>query len=175
MILFCIVLRIKETYENFKTLVQLTKLNEIRFKFLADLKLILLDNGQQTATATYPCPCCFITLHELKNFDKMVDENHPNNNEENLNLKRYKHLKEDYLQFKSMGNDKKQAKHCHSTVHHPLFIEEDNDEDNDMYALQKCVPPELHLLQGFVNHLFWDAIVKIDGVGKKRVCCGQIN
>ena len=37
-----------------------------------------------------------------------------------------------------------------------------------MYVLQKCVPPELHLLQGFVNHLFWDGIVKIDGIGKEK-------
>ena len=61
LILLCMVPRIKETYENFKTLVQLTKLNEIPFKFLADLKLVLLANGQQTATATYPYPYCFIT------------------------------------------------------------------------------------------------------------------
>ena len=106
--------------------------------------------------------------HELKNFHKMIDENHPNNNEENLNLKRHKHLKEDYLQFKSMDKDKKQVKHCHSTVHHPLVIEEENDEDYAMYVLQKSVPPELHLFQGFVNHLFWDGIVKIDGIGKEN-------
>lgn len=37
-----------------------------------------------------------------------------------------------------------------------------------MYVLQKCVPPELPLLQGFVNHLFWDGIVKIDGIGKEK-------
>ena len=36
------------------------------------------------------------------------------------------------------------------------FVFENNDEDDDMYVIQKCVPPELHLLQGFVNHLFWD-------------------
>ena len=161
--------RIKETYENFNVLVQLTKLNEIPFKFLADLKLVLLANGQQTATATYPCPYCFITLHELKNFHKMIDGNHPNNNEENLNLKRHNHLKGDYSQFKSMDNDKKRAKHCHSTVHHPLFIEEDNDEDYYTYVLQKCVPPKLHLLQGFVNHLFRDGVVKIYGIGKEKV------
>ena len=32
-----------------------------------------------------------------------------------------------------------------------------------MYVLQKCVLPELHLLQGFTNHLFWSGIVPIVG------------
>lgn len=36
LILLCIVPDIKETYGNFKTLVELTKLNEIPFKFVLD-------------------------------------------------------------------------------------------------------------------------------------------
>ena len=45
-------------------------------------------------------------------------------------------------------------------------MEVNNDEHDDMYVIEKCVPPELHLLQGFVNHLFWNGIVKIVGLGK---------
>lgn len=32
-----------------------------------------------------------------------------------------------------------------------------------MYVLQKCILPELHLLQGFTNHLFWNGIVPLVG------------
>ncbi|CAH0555061.1 unnamed protein product [Brassicogethes aeneus] len=63
LLLLGIVPWIKETYDNFKILVELTKLNEIPFKFLGDLKLVLLVNGQQTATASYTCPYCFVTLN----------------------------------------------------------------------------------------------------------------
>ncbi|CAB0039995.1 unnamed protein product [Trichogramma brassicae] len=36
---------------------------------------------------------------------------------------------------------------------------EEDDEDDDLYVIEKCVLPELHLLQGFVNHLFWKGLV----------------
>lgn len=168
LLLLGIVPRIKETYDNFKILVELTKLNEIPFKFVGDLKLVLLVNGQQTATAFYPCPYCFVTLNELKSYDKMIEENYIRSDDKNLDLKTYKHLKDDYFKFKSLGNDKKKAKECHSTINHPLFIEDGTTEDDNLYVLQKCIPPELHLLQGFVNHLFWDGIVKIEEIGKER-------
>lgn len=43
----------------------------------------------------------------------------------------------------------------------PLF-----NEDNDIYVVQKCVIPELHILQGFVNHLFWNGLVPL--IGRER-------
>ncbi|KAL7297470.1 hypothetical protein TKK_0009840 [Trichogramma kaykai] len=51
------------------------------------------------------------------------------------------------------------AKDCHSTVNHPLFVREGDDKDDNMYVIQKCILPELHLLQGFVNYLFWNGLV----------------
>lgn len=33
------------------------------------------------------------------------------------------------------------------------------NESYDTYVLEKCILLELHLLQGFVNHLFWKGIV----------------
>ena len=53
-----------------------------------------------------------------------------------------------------MGKDKKQAALCHSTVNLPLF-----DEEDDLSVLEKCPLPEMHLMQGFVNHLFWNGLV----------------
>ena len=49
------------------------------------------------------------------------------------------------------------AKEYFSTINPPLFIEKD-----DVYVIQKCVV-ELHILQGYVNHLFWDGLVPLFG------------
>lgn len=46
----------------------------------------------------------------------------------------------------------------HSTINPPLL-----EEDDSTYVIEKCVIPELHLLQGFVNHVFWDGIVPLVG------------
>ena len=53
---------------------------------------------------------------------------------------------------------KKNAKECYTIINKPLFKENDN-----MLVIDKCVIPELHVLQGFVNHLFWTGIVSILG------------
>ena len=57
-----------------------------------------------------------------------------------------------------MGNNKKNAKLCHSIINQPLF--EENDE---VYVLEKCIIPELHILQGYVNHLFWNCLLPLVG------------
>lgn len=152
LILLCIVPNIKETYENVKKIVELTQLNDIPFKFVSDFKLLLIAIGQQTATATYPCPYCFVKLNELQNHDV-----------QSIELKTFKHLKQDYTKFKSSGKDKKNAPQCHSVVNHPLFVKEDDDEDDNIHVIEKCILPELHLLQGFVNHLFWNGLVPLVG------------
>ncbi|GLV33226.1 hypothetical protein CBL_08394 [Carabus blaptoides fortunei] len=109
-----------ETYENVKTLFELTKVNEIPFKFNSDLKLILIINGQQTATATYPCPYCFITLSEMHTFGKLTGDADKEESMEidvdDIILKTFKNLKDDYNKFKCFGKDKKYAKECHSTT-----------------------------------------------------------
>lgn len=46
----------------------------------------------------------------------------------------------------------------------PLF-----DDDDSVPVLQKCIIPELHILQGFVNHLFWTALVPLLGKEKAPV------
>lgn len=47
---------------------------------------------------------------------------------------------------------------CHNTINAPLF-----NEDKDKYVIEKCLIPELHILQGFVNHMFWDGLVPLLG------------
>lgn len=167
LILLCVVPQIKESYDNVKLLFDLTKINNIPFKFVSDFKLLLVVNGQQTASAMYPCPYCFITLHDMK---KHPYDNHFNasNNarsndsleetESTINLKTFGDLRSDFEKFLLSGNNKKFCKECHSTINLPLF-----NENNDVCVLQKCVIPELHILQGFVNHLFWRGLVPLLG------------
>lgn len=78
-------------------------------------------------------------------------------------LKTYGDLKKNYEQFYTynscMGeNKKKHSQQCHSTIHHPLLIENDST-----FILQKCIVLELHVLQGFVNHLFWNGLIPLVG------------
>lgn len=66
LILLCIVPDVKETYTNIQLLFNLTNINKIPFKLVCDFKVLLIINGQQTASSMYPCPYCFVTLHDLK-------------------------------------------------------------------------------------------------------------
>ena len=153
LIMICCVPDVDESYENIRLLFELTQINKITFKFSADFKVILIVNGKQTATSKYPSPYCFITLNELR---EKYEEECPE--ERCLRLMTYGDLRDNNNKFKIYGNDKKYAKECRSCINPPLF-----DEDNKVCVFEKCVPPELHLLQGFVNHLFWDGLVPLLG------------
>lgn len=48
-------------------------------------------------------------------------------------------------------------------VNYPLLVAEGDEEDANMYVLEKCPLPELHLLQGLVNHLFWKGVLPAVG------------
>lgn len=76
-------------------------------------------------------------------------------------LKTYGDLRQDYQKFIALGGDKKSAKVNNSTVNPPLF-----DEPDDMPVIEKCVTPELHILQGLVNHIFWKGLVPL--LGKEK-------
>lgn len=152
--LLCIVPQIKETYANLKLLFDLIKLNEIYCKFVSDFKVVLIINGQQTATSTFPCPYCFITLKDLENYADLQNETN-----EIGELKTYGDLKRDNYKFKEIySQEKKFAKNCNNSINPPLF-----EESDDTSVLKKCIIPELHIMQGIVNHLFWKGLVCMVG------------
>lgn len=155
LILLCIVPQIKETYNNVKLLFNLVEINDIVFRFVCDLKLLLIVNGQQTATSTYPCPYCYITLGDLR---KKTDYF---TNDDVSTSKTYKNLRDDYEKFCSLNNIKSKAPECDSTANQPIF-----EEADDICVSEKCPVPQLHLMQGFVNHLFWNGLVPL--VGEER-------
>lgn len=159
LIIICIVPQIKETYDNIKLLFDLIDINKIAFRFVSDLKVLLIINGQQTATATFPCPYCFISLSDLR--DRSTDLKRDTHT---VRLKTFKDLDEDFQKFKAFDKIKAKAKECHSTINEPLFVEEEN-----VYVIQKCVIPELHVIQGYVNHVFWDGLVPLVGEEKALI------
>lgn len=168
LILLCTVPNIKETYENVKLLFELTNLDNLSCKFVSDFKLMLMVNGQQTATSMYPCPYCHISLSELRNvklIDSKISSEIVSENKDTqgvrLKPKTFGDLKEDYQKYAENGKNKKKSKDYHSTVNLPLF-----DESDEMPVIRKCIVPELHILQGFVNHLFWQGLVPL--VGRER-------
>ncbi|CAH0552491.1 unnamed protein product [Brassicogethes aeneus] len=163
LIMICIVPDIKETYNNIKFLFDLVKLNEVSFKFVSDFKLLLIINGQQTATSMFPCPYCSISLKDLRNFHKIADCQILGH-DKSKSLKTYGDLKQDCAKYVSLGKSKKMSKESHSVINEPIFY-----EDKDVKVLEKCYIPELHLLQGFVNHLFWNGLVLVLGREKALI------
>lgn len=66
LLMLAVVPNIKETYDNIKLLFDLIQINNIPFKFVSDFKVILIVNGQQTASSSYPSPYCFVSLDDLR-------------------------------------------------------------------------------------------------------------
>ncbi|XP_043469388.1 uncharacterized protein LOC122503046 [Leptopilina heterotoma] len=156
LLMLCIVPDIKESYENLKTLFEITGINKIPFKFVADFKLMLIVNGLQTASATYPCPYCFIKLKESKK-SCAEDDVIVSAEGDFAKLRTYGDIRKDYETFVKLKKNKKKAPESYSNINEPLFY----DEEDDKFVVDKCVVPELHLLQGFVNHLFFDGLVPL--------------
>jgi hypothetical protein len=165
LILVCVVPEIKETYDNVKILWDLTKLNQIPFKFVSDYKLLLILIGQQTACSSYPCPFCFITLTDLRSgvegepmqcLERGSEDLYIS--EKCLKLKTFGDIKKSYDNFKLSNCDKKLAKNCHSTINLPIF-----EEPDEMTIIEKAIIPELHEIQGMVNHIFFDGLVPLLG------------
>lgn len=175
-ILLCIVPSVLETYDNLQILFNLTNINNISFKFVSDLKLLLTVNGQQTASSMFPCPYCFVSLKDLqyKSNDAVLNSENDSTTDvhdgDSTELKTYGHLKKDFEKYKLAGKRKIKARMCHSTVNPSLIKESD-----EIYILEKCIVPELHLMQGFVNHLFWDGLVKLVGREKALIWPKKLN
>ena len=101
--MICLVPDIKETYENLKLLFDLTELNKIPFKFVLDNKVVLISAGLQTATATYPCPYCDVTLKMLRGQEPLP---------ETFTYRTFGNIKDCYSKYNEEGGKKGNAKFC---------------------------------------------------------------
>lgn len=71
----------------------------------------------------------------------------------------------DYKKYCVPRKNKRYSEECHSIINLPLFV-----EDSDISVLRKIVIPELHFLQGFVNHLFRKDLVVLLCRDKSLFC-----
>lgn len=147
-ILLCVVPECKESYENMELLFRITDVNKIQFLFAADFKLLLITIGLQTSRSSFPCPFCLVPLRIITS---SVDEDRSTDGEGHLFEQRtFGLLEADWKQFvDDFSSLKENGKHCHSTVHQSLVV-----ENPAVAVVDKCPPEELHLLQGFVEHTF---------------------
>ena len=153
-VLLCLVPKCKETHSNMKKLIELTNLNRISFLFVSDLKLLLITLGCQCSSSSFPCPYCLVPK---KHLGSSVDEN-------DWDIVVYEERtfgsidKNQQLFTDIYSSDVNNAKFCNSAIRPSLIVEAD-----DVRVLDKCPPEELHCLQGFVNHTFWNGLVKVMG------------
>ena len=75
LMMLCTVPDVAETYENMKKLFDLIQINCIPFKFIADFKMILIVNGLQTASSSYPSPYCLVKLRTLRGKEDLEEGN----------------------------------------------------------------------------------------------------
>ena len=147
LIMLCIAQDVPENHSNMQKLFELTALNDISFAFVADFKLLLICIGCQTAVASFPCPYCYISLSDMRNGANATLKHES---------RTFGTLRQDHNKFQSAcDSDTKQAKFAHNTVNCSLFIEE-----SDATVLEKCKIAELHIMMGFVNHVFFNGLCK---------------
>lgn len=85
MIMLCTVPEVAETYDNMKILFDLIQINRIPFKFIADFKLMLIVNGMQTASSSWPSPYCYVKLKTLRGLIDEESEDECEEDEEKAN------------------------------------------------------------------------------------------
>ena len=112
-IMLCCVPEVKESYENMKILFELTQLNKIPYKFVADFKLTLVVNGLQTATASYPSPVCYVSLRSLreKNLIAKVTEGGTNSDITDLRIST------DCVRLRTFGDIRSDYKKCYTSYY----------------------------------------------------------
>ena len=152
-ILICLVPECKETHRNMKILFELTELNKITSNYVSDFKLLLTTLGCQTANASYPCPYCLVPLKDITtSVDVEADQSEEIYPDRSFGL-----LNIDQQRFSEIYSERRsKAKLCNSTVETFLL-----KEDPEVLVLDKCPPEELHCLQGFVNHTFFNGYAKV--------------
>ena len=146
-----------ESHTNLQTLIEKTKLNDLKFYLAADLKLLNIVLGLSGHGGKYPCLFCDgdkTNLGELRTFNM---------------------LKNTYKNFAKSGF-KKSSMQLYKNVIHPCLLV----EPGEMYVLDVIPPPELHLLMKIITEIsnvlckepdvaFWLKNMELFGMGIMEV------
>ena len=147
LILLAIVPDIKETHNNVSIIFDLIRLNNISFKIVTDFKLQLIILGLQTATAMHPCGYCLISKNQLQN--RMIEA---------VGERTFGNLDKDHQKFVDNKCIRKDARYYNNCIN-PCLLKEDPSTP----VLEKYIVPELHLILGFVDHVF-SGVKKLVGI-----------
>ena len=126
---------ILETHENLNIIFSKLNLERVRYFICSDIKLINIITGIQSSSSKHPCPYC--NSSNIKDFDTASNYRTIGSN------------KQSALAFETAGSVKKDAKLYTNCINQPLLTDDDN-----ALIIDICVPPELHLMQGIVKHIY---------------------
>lgn len=133
--LVAIVPQVKETNYNVDLIVNSLNLNEIDHVIVADLKLCQVAAGiSESANSIHPCYVC--TWDRTKPFSPGE-------------IRTIESQRESYEAFKGSGSNKKDVRHYDNCLNPSVLSGEGSEK-----LIDKLVPPELHLMEGAVNHLY---------------------
>ena len=135
-IILAIVESIKENYENVKTIISnINNFDRVKYFICSDLKLINIICGIQSCASKHPCPYC---LSDNKN---LFSENFPKRSIQSIS--------NSSQAFKRAGSAIKDCKLYDNCLDDPLL-----PGCTEEYILDVCAPPQLHILQGVVKHIY---------------------
>lgn len=92
LVILAIVPDIPESNSNLEILFNKSGINNISFRFCVDFKMLHVCLGIQNAVSTYPCPYCEITLNDIRDLEKVLN----NEDFEGPNERTFGSLKEDF-------------------------------------------------------------------------------
>ncbi|CAL4120384.1 unnamed protein product, partial [Meganyctiphanes norvegica] len=130
---------ISENYENIKkVLSQISNFNSTNFFMCNDLKATSLILGIQNASATYPCPMCEVYDLGVSHNPYLVHTQ-----------RTISSIGKNATDFKISNSRRSEAKNFFSCVELPLIPGNPDIKISDI-----IVPPELHIMQGVVKHMY---------------------
>ena len=154
--LLALVPNVPESHYNVFILMNCLNLDKIKHSFVADLKLCQIMCGlSPCAMATQPCHIC-----EWKRMQPFKEEK----------LRTFGFLEEQYTKFFQSGAIKRNAKEFCYVINPPLI----HVETSDHLVADYLFPPELHLMEGAVNHIY-NHIEKCDHIKPKSTHCNESN
>ena len=144
-IIIAVVPKVSENYANIKTLFDQLDWSALgpNQRMSSDLKMGNMTNGQQHHRAAFPCNLCTWLRPGIKFFNDAQKAELVKNQK----IRTLGDQRKYASNFNAATGKQKDGKFHFSTVHPPLLQGPDS-----MPVMFKCPPPELHLMEGVVNH-----------------------
>ena len=134
-----IVQTVSETYENIqKMFLHINNFDSIKFYMCNDLKATSIILGLQNAKSKHPCQLCLVNDLGMRHDPSICHT-----------PRTVKSIVESATNYKNNNCKRSEAKNFHNCVELPLISGDSFQEIGDF-----IVPPELHIMQGVVKHLY---------------------